>query len=437
MRTTILKFAGSIGDSFRHVQGNSRAVLRMQPFWALAINLFVPYTTLFMLEVGCTSEEVGRINAIGMVTGTVIAVFAGWLTDRMGRRFANAFGDFFCWSLAPLLWGLSQNYMWFVAAACANSFMRLSGVAWNCSLNEGTPPEHRITIYWWLSIVQTLSAFATPLMSLLIKPLGLELSMRWVLLCSSGVLTITTIIRFNMMKELPIGRERREAARKESPLAALKAYVPMAKLILASPILLVYILLRVLYYVQMGIKGTFQPIAIVNGMGFANSIIGTLNVITGSVMLLAQFLLLPKLRLISTDRALAVSISTLLASMLILVFAPANSIVLLVLSTVLTAGGSVVTGMLVDTSLANALPDMQRAQLLSFVTVLTVALSAPFMWLGGILSGIPALGPRLPLALIALLFGVCLALLMAAGRIRKRRQPAELTSGSDSQEASA
>lgn len=437
MKNAILKFTGSMGDSYRLVQGNARAVLRMQPFWALAINLFVPYMTLYMLEVGCTSEEVGRINAIGMVTGTVIAVFAGWLTDRMGRRFANAFGDFFCWSLAPLLWGLSQDYMWFVAAACANSFMRLSGVAWNCSLNEGTVPEHRITIYWWLSIVQTLSAFVTPVMNLLIQPMGLEPAMRWVLLCSSGVLTVTAIIRFNMMKELPVGRERRHAARKESPLAALKAYVPMTKLILASPVLLVYILLRTLYFVQMGIKGTFQPIVIVSGLGFTNGIIGTLNVITGTVMLLAQFLLLPRLRSLSTDRALAVSVSTLAVSMLILVFAPANSLVLLILSTVLTAAGSVVTGMLVDTSLANALPDMQRAQLLSFVTVLTVALSAPFMWLGGILSDIPAIGPRLPMALIVLLFGICLALLRVAGKMRKQQKPVELANEHDSQEASA
>jgi MFS family permease len=419
MKNILRRFSGSMSESFGIVQGNSRAVLLMQPFWAIVSNLINPYLTLYMLGVGVTSAQVGQISAVGMVAGTVIAVFAGWITDRMGRRLANAFGDLICWVLACLIWGLSQNVVWFIAAACANSFMRISGVAWNCSLNEGTPPEHRMTIYWWLNVVATLAAFVTPLMSLLINPLGLVAAMRWVLLCSSGVLVVSTVIRYRMMRELLVGRERKEAARKESPLAAVQAYIPMLKLIFSQPTLIIFILLRTLYYVQVGVKGAFLPIAVVKGLGFANGTIGTLNFVTGGVMLLAQLLLLPMLRTLSTEKTLTFSMLTQIASMLMLVFSPVNSFFLLILSTVLSAGATVITAILVDTSLANALPDLERAQLLSMVTVLTVAISAPFMWLGGVLSSVSGIGPRLPLALITVLFAVCLALLWISGRMKK------------------
>jgi MFS family permease len=419
MKNAIRKFTGSMGNSFQLIHGNARAVLITQPFWMFSANLFNPYMTLYMLAVGCTSQQVGLVNSIGLLMGTVIAVFAGWITDRLGRRLANAIGDLLCWSLACLIWGLSQNVVWFAAAACANSFGRLSGVAWACSLSEGTLPEHRVNVFFWLNIVSTCAAFLTPLMSLLIQPFGLVPAMRWVLLGSSVLLVIAVYTRYRLMKELPVALERKEAARKESPLAALKAYVPMLRLMKASPLLLIFILLRTLFYVQAGLKMTYLPITVVHGLGFQNSMIGTLNFITGAVMLLAQFLLLPWLRTISTGRALAFSLTTLAASMLLLVFSPAGSMFLLILSTVLTAAGSVVTAMLVDTSMANAMPDRERAQLLSLTTVLTVALSAPFMWLGGVLSDLPGLGPRLPMAMIALLFAGCLVLLWIAGRLRK------------------
>ncbi len=419
MINIIPNFADSMKTSFRHVRGNARACLLTQPLWSVAANLFTPYMTLYMLAVGCTNDQVGLVNAIGMVMGVFNAIFAGWITDRLGRRIANALGDLFCWVLACLIWGLSQNFIWFIAAACANSFSRVSGVAWNCSLSEDISPEHRVNIFWWLNIVATLAAFVTPLMNLLIRPYGLVPAMRGVLLGSSALLVVATYIRYRMMRELPVGRARMEAARRESPFAALKAYAPLLRLIFTNPLLLIYILLRTLYYVQAGFKGTFQPITIVQGLGFTSGIIGTLNLITGAMMLLTQFLLLPRLRTLSSDKALAVSFAMMTASILMLVFSPAHSMLLLILSTVLSASGSVVTGMLVDTSLANAVPDMERAQLLSLVTLLTVTLSAPLMWLGGILSGMPDLGPRLPMAVIAALFVVCLALLWIAERIKK------------------
>jgi MFS family permease len=285
MKNVILDFTGNMRASFRHVQGNARACLLTQPLWSVAANLFTPYMTLYMLAVGCTNDQVGFINAIGMVMGTVIAVFSGWITDRLGRRMANALGDLLCWVLACLIWGLSQNVIWFIAAACANSFSRISGVAWNCSLSEEIPPEHRVNIFWWLNIVATLAAFVTPLMNLLIRPFGLVPAMRGVLLGSSALLVVAIYVRYRMMREPPVGRARMEAARRESPFAALKAYGPLLRLVFANPLLLIYILLRTLYYVQAGFKGTFQPITVVQGLGFTSGVIGILNLITGVLSL--------------------------------------------------------------------------------------------------------------------------------------------------------
>ncbi len=419
MRKIISNLALNMKNSFKLVEGNARACLVTQPLWSFTSNLFVPYMTLYMLAIGCTNEQVGQINAIGMIAGTVFAVFAGWITDRLGRRRANALGDLVCWASACLLWALSSNMMWFIVAAVANSFSRISGVAWNCSLNESMTSEKRVNVFFWLSIVTTVSAFVTPLMNLLIQPFGLVKAMRIVLFASSAVLVVAVFLRYSMMRELPVGVERMRIASKQSPFEALKSYRPIIKNIFTNKVLLLCILLRTLYYVQISFKRTYEPITVVNGLGFTDKIIGTLNLITGIVMLMTQFLLLPKLRSLSSEKTMVISFLAQAVSMVILVFAPVNSIFLLVLSTVLFAAGSVVSSVLVDTLMGNAMPDMERAQMMSFVTVLSVAISAPFMWLGGIISGIPNVGPRLPMAMIVVLLITCVILLKVADKLRK------------------
>lgn len=420
MKNAIRNFSSSLGDSFRLVQGNARAILFSQAIWAVTYSLYFPFLTLYMLDLGCTNQQVGLINAVGMLAGVVVAVFAGWLTDRLGRRLTCVIADTVCWAVSCVLWGLASNFAWFIAAAIANAFVRLIAVSWNCSLNEGTLPEHRLNTYWWINIVGTLATFATPLMSLFIKPFGLVPVMRGVMLVSSVLLTAGFLLRYSMMKELPIGRERMEAARRENPFTAVKAYWPMVKMLVASPLLLIYITMRSLFYVQAGLKSTFLPITVVQGLGFSDGIIGVINLVTGVVMLLAQFLLLPRLRSLPAEKALLFSISTLIVSMLMLVFSPAYSMFLLMASTVLAAAGSLVTALLVDTAMANALPDEGRAPLLALMTILMVALSAPFMLLGGYLAGLPGVGPRLPMAMITILFAVCLVLLGLNGKYKKR-----------------
>jgi hypothetical protein len=128
--------------------------------------------------------------------------------------------------------------------------------------------------------------------------------MRIVLLSTSAILFVAFLVRNHFLKELPIGLERMEATKNESPLAALKAYVPMLKMLKGNPLLLLFISLRALYYMQLGLKGTYLPITVVKGLGFANDAIGTINLVTGVVMLLSQFLLLPKLRALPPIRTL-------------------------------------------------------------------------------------------------------------------------------------
>ena len=418
-----MKFARNalygLQSSFRQVQGNARIIVVMQPFWAVANAMYNPYLSLYMKEVGCTDFQVGVINAISMVAGVVIGLFAGWITDRLGRRLTNLIADSLCWAVPCVLWGLSHSFLWFAIAAVSNAFVRLISVSWNCTLTEDTPPERRLTMFWWLNIINNAAIFATPLMTLLIKPLGLESAMRWVLLPTAALYMTLFLIRFFISKESTVGRERIITSRGTSPFTAVKDYVPLIKMVFTNPVLLTFLMIRSLYFVQMGLKGVFLPITLV-GIQFDNSIIGTINWVSAIVMLLMQFVLLPRLKRLDTKTPLMVSLGALLVSNVIIMLTPAHNMFVLMLGTIVSAGGAIITGMLVDTATANAMPDQQRAPLLALISLIIVALSAPFQVLGGALAEVPGLGPRLPMLIIVVLFAACMVLLAANNRREKR-----------------
>jgi MFS transporter, DHA1 family, tetracycline resistance protein len=417
MRVIARRAFTGLADSFRMVRGNARATLLIHPVWAITNNLYMPFLTLYMNRIGLRMDQIGLINAVSMIAGAVIALFAGWITDRMGRRRTNVISDTACWAVACLLWGLGGNFTWFLFAGLANAFVRLTTVSWNCTLAEGTLPEHRVNIYWWVSIVNNLGIFATPVAGLLIgpgDPASLISAMRAILLISSAALASGFITRYFLTRELPIGLERMEAARRQSPLDALKAYLPLLRLLRGNRLLLGFIAIRSIFYVQLGLRQVFLSTATVDGLGFTTATIGLMSLVTGAVTLLAQIGLLPKLKALPPRRMLLAGMAAMILGNALLVFSPVNNAFLLVLSTVVTAAGTMVTGLLADTSAANAMPDAERSRLMAFMTILMVSLSAPFMWVGGLLAGLPGMGPRLPLLLIMLLVGSGMVLLVFA-----------------------
>ncbi len=425
MKNPIINFFNGLRTSFSHVQGNARAVVLMQLLWAIPFSIYSPFLTQYMLNLGCTSAQVGLINAVGMITGGVIGLFAGWITDRLGRKRANLIGDTVCWATYCLLLASAQNFTWFIVASIANSFVRLIGVSWNCTLVEGTPPDKRITVFWWLNVINTLSACFAPLMGLMIGNSDsgrMVLVMRWVLLISAGIHLLAILIRNGMHVETEIGLERMKASRNEKPTAALKAYGPMIRLVLKNPVLLLFIVIRSLYYVQMNLKGSFQSVAVVQGLGFDYGMIGLISLVSGLVMLPTQLILLPKLSAWPANKTLAAGMTILLASNLLLALAPVGSTAILMIAIIVTAMGTVATGLMVDSGIANALPDADRAPLMGLMTVLLVILSAIFQVLGGFLAELPGIGPRLPMLLVALLFAASIGLL---AMIRKKELQAQ------------
>jgi len=393
IKDVLTDFVGTLS----HVKGNAKVITLTQSLWSIPYNLYNPFITQYMLALGLSGGQVGLISSVGLMFGVVISLFAGYATDRLGRRWAFLIADLVTWGLGCLLWAFASDFAWFVAAGLSQSFIRLVTVPYNCLLVEDTPPENRLSVYSVLNFTIILANFCAPLMNLIINPYGLVPAMRMVLLASTAVYTATFVARHFLLKETAISLRRKAESRSETPFSSLADYRRIVRELFRSRELLLFIAIRSLYYIQANVRGTYLSVMIVQGLGFPVSTLGTVNVASGLVALAAQVAVLPRYARRDAHNPILAYLALAVASNVILFLAPAGNLPYLMASIAMGTFGLIILQMLIDSTVANKMPDADRASLIGLATLVMVVTSAPIQYLSGWLADIPSIGPRLPL----------------------------------------
>src|ERR1051325_145646 len=96
-------------QTLRNLRGNARAAVFTEPLWGIPFNLFAPYASLYMIALGLQESQVGLVARVGRAGQIVGALFAGILTDQLGRKRATFWFDILAWSVPCLLWASAQG----------------------------------------------------------------------------------------------------------------------------------------------------------------------------------------------------------------------------------------------------------------------------------------------------------------------------------------
>src|SRR5690554_2833001 len=94
-----LKESWNILKSFK---GNARGCLIVEPLWGIPYNLFIPYVSVYMLELGCTDRQIGIIASVSLFFQVLFSFIGGYITDRLGRKRTSLIFDLIGWSAAVL-----------------------------------------------------------------------------------------------------------------------------------------------------------------------------------------------------------------------------------------------------------------------------------------------------------------------------------------------
>ncbi|SHF85520.1 Major Facilitator Superfamily protein [Caldanaerobius fijiensis DSM 17918] len=401
---------------FKRIKGNARGCLIYEPMWIIPASMFMTYSSLYMVKLGLSDTQIGFITSLGLVVQIFSSFISGYLTDRLGRRRALLLFDLLSWSVATLIWAISQNFWYFFVAAIINGFQKIPNTAWNCLLVEDTVPEDRPAIFTILQLISVIAGFFAPLGGLLVKRFTLVPAMRIMYLIAFVSMTFMFLGRNYATHETDIGIRKMKESAELKFKDSLKEYLDVIKEIISNKFLMVIFAVYILNNFQMTIRGTYQSMYLVQALKLDDALIAIFPTISSLAMLVLLLFVMPRLNNEHASKYMIFGFAISLIANLILVLAPPKNVLLVILSTLMASAGGIIVSPYLESSVANAIDDETRAKTFSILTVLILLFISPSGIIGGWTYSID---PRIPFILIVGTFLLCIILLWIYSRKEK------------------
>jgi MFS transporter, DHA1 family, tetracycline resistance protein len=399
----------------RSFQGNTRTCLLVEPMWGVPFNLYAPYASLYMLELGASDTQVGLITSLGLAFQMIFAMASGHITDRLGRKRTSLIFDLASWTVPTLIWAFAQDVRWFVIAAIINASVRVVHTSWTCLMIEDAPASQRVHIYSWLQVAGIIAGFVAPLAGVLVAKMTLVPATRILYLFACVMMTTMFFVRNHYTVETQVGQRKM----RETPPFRLGEALADHRRVLASlvrsPFTLLAFVLFAINSVHLVIRRTFFSILLTEGLGFPKEAVALFPAIQSAVMVVVFVFAMPALARRTPAFALSTGLVAGVAGYLVLVLSPQASYAFAVISAILTAYSSAVSVAIVESLLANAIEDAERAKIMAVLQVFLFAISTPFGALAGVLS---EADEKLPFVLLVFLLVASIFVTVALGRTR-------------------
>lgn len=382
-------------------KGNPRTLALIEPLWGIPYNLISPFATLYMYTQGITDVQIGLILSITMVAQVLFSFLGGILSDKLGRKFTTMMGDFFGWTLACLVWAVSNNFWLFLAAALLNCFEQINQTAWYCLLIEDAHPKDLVGIYTWVNIGGLVAIFFAPLSGLFVSSYSIVPVVRVLYILFALTMLTKTLITFRFCHETRQGKIRRAETKGVSILHMLEEYRQLIPGLLKNKSVLKAVAVSVILYITNMVSTNFFGLYVTQRLGLSENFLALFPILNAAVMLIFMVGFQHRMNATKFRIPLWVGLALYAVAALVLILSPANSLGFVLLYVFLAAVAAALVNPRKDALLQLNITPQERARINALIIAATIALSSPFGYLAGWLS---SMDRRLPFAFTLLLF---------------------------------
>ncbi|MDR0644287.1 MAG: MFS transporter [Treponema sp.] len=373
------------------LHGNPRACVYTEPLWGLSMNLCLSYASVYMLAIGLKDTEVGFIATVYMLSQVVFAFLSGPITDKLGRRATTAVFDFLAWSVPCLIWIKAENFWFFFIAALFNGAMKVSTNSWDCLMVEDAERSQITKIYSLVIVSGQLSALFAPIASVLVSRLTLVPAVR-ILYCNAFIVMGLKIgLLYFFSRETRTGLIRRRETKGQSVFALTRDYGAVLKIILSSRGSIFSLIVTALVGAVGMINITFWQIIVNKKLLIPDAQLPLFPMFRSILAIAFLFFVIPHLIKKSLKTPLVLGFASYILGQTILVLAPARTpltYAMLCLSLVFDGFGSGALAMLAESLVALHINAAERARVAAIQLMVIMFATAPFGWIGGILSDV-------------------------------------------------
>ncbi len=399
-------------ELLRRNKGNPKTLILMEPLWGIPYNLIAPFATLYMYTQGITDVQIGLILSISMFVQVFFSFMGGILTDKLGRKFTTMMGDFFGWSIACLIWAVSNNFWLFLIAVLFNSFEQINQTAWFCLLIEDADAKDLLGIYTWVNIGGLIAVFFAPISGFLINSFSVVPVVRVLYLVFAVNMLLKSIITFLCCKETRQGKIRIAETKNTSVLHMLYEYKTLIPKILKNKEIVKVLIISVILHITTLVNANFFSLYITQRLGIAERYLAFFPILNAAVMLIFMVGIQHRLEAVKFRIPMWIGLVMYAGCSLLLILAPLGSVpvIMIYVFTAAVAGALVMPRK--DTLLQLNIHPQERARTTALIMSFTIAFASPFGYFAGWLSSIDR---RLPFVFTFILF---VAAIMIVGRIR-------------------
>lgn len=375
-------------DTLLNLKGNPRACVYTEPILAIPYNLFLPYASIYMYALGVTDRQIGLIASIGMAFQIMWALLGGAITDKLGRRKATVIFDITAWSAPCLIWAFSNSFTGFVIAAIINSVSKVPANSWKCLLVEDCDKKQIVNIYAWIYIFALIAAFFAPISGFFIKQYDLIPTVRVLYFFAFIMMTLKFVLLYRYSTETGQGKIRMEETRHISFIRLIGGYGNVFGQLLKSPQTMLTLGIMIIMSICNLVSTTFWSLYVTENLHLSADYIGVFSFLRSFVMLIIYFTLIPRIGALRFKSPLVTGSGLFIISQFLLV-APLGIGIYYTLaaSVILEACSLSLISPLLDSMQAVMVDPKEMARIIAIMNVLVIALTAPFGWIAGTLSG--------------------------------------------------
>jgi len=390
-----------------------------EPLWGLSLNLCIPYASVYMLAVGLNDSQIGLVATVYTLSQMVFAFLSGPVTDKMGRRKATAVFDFIAWCVPCVIWWRAENLWFFIAAALFNGAMQIPTNAWDCLLIEDAEKSQITGINSLVVIAAQLSVLFAPISAVLFSRLTLVRAIRILYLNAFAVMTLKLTLLYIFSRETKMGAVRLEESKGKSLFSLGAGYGGVLKIIVKSRGTVFAIVITTLVWIVNLINTTFWQVIVSKRLLVPDAVLPFFPLLKSAITIVLLFLIAPRITGESLKIPLLAGFACYFTGQALLIFVPAGSpakYALLCVSLVFDSFGYGYLFMLAKSLTAIHIHAAERARVQAIMNLIVMAATAPFGWIGGVLSDMSRILPFV-LNLVFLCAGFCVTVLYY-GKVR-------------------
>jgi len=365
---------------------NKRAIILAEPFWTVTFGLSTAYASLYQERLGLSPVQIGLLSSAGLASFALWSLLGGPLADRLGRKRALLVFDSMAWSLAMLIWAVSRNFWFFLAAAIANGTVGAAEISFSCLLVEDIRPEERLTVFSWLQVIDLMAGLAAPVAGVLVGLYGVVPASRGLYTVAFVVMTITFLVRNRYMQETTVGMRRMAETKGVSLSRSLRAVPSAIRITIRDPVLRRLFYVSAVNRIRYGVLGVYLPLFLTRRIGLEPSRVAIYPTIMSLAMFFATVVVLPRLGYSRAMQRLTRGLLFTAAGLLIIGLAPsgASGALLAAAGVALVGGATGVVNPYHGTAWHNSLTDESRAQVQSVTAVVRTVVATP----SGVVAGL-------------------------------------------------